>query len=251
MDWQIRIALIIAGIGVIGFIVFDYTRRKKIQAEKKRLIDKMRASAEHVDSLGFDANGVGTVRKSSEAIADDDLQETPKASPTEQMDLADFNDENDISDSENTANKDPEHVISLILKADTDCVYRGQDFMPLLLSQGLRHGEMGIFHRHSHSTSGKPGATLYSIANAINPGTFDIANIENFETPAFAFFMALPGPKDPIFAFDAMVKTIKLLKQELGGQILDETKSVYTEQTHQHKLDSLQEYLTKASLKQS
>ena len=46
-----------------------------------------------------------------------------------------------------------------------------------------------------------------------------------------------------------MVKTVKLLKQELGGQILDETKSVFTEQTYHHHKDVLQEYLTKSSIR--
>ena len=120
--------------------------------------------------------------------------------------------------------------------------------MPLFLSQGLRHGEMGIFHRYALK-GGKPAHLLYSLANAVKPGTFDIANIEKFSTPAFAFFMTLPGPQDPVAAYEGMVKTIRMLKQELGGQILDESKSVYTEQTHQHQVEQIKAYVTKKSLK--
>jgi len=58
----------------------------------------------------------------------------------------------------------------------------------------------------------------------------------------------VPGPKDPMIAYEGMVKTIKLLKQELDGQILDETKSVFTEQTYHHQKDVLQDYLTKKSI---
>ena len=279
MDWQIRIALIIAGIGLIGFIFYDYSRRKKIQNEKQRLIERMRASAGQLDSQGFDINGVGNVRKSEEetqtrstdngelnkvtentakvvtnqsiTIQDNSNQcettEVTKKSPTEQMDLSDLDEQSktDTIDSEATHDL----VISLILRALPEQVYQGKDFMPLLLSQGMRHGDMGIFHRHT-GNAGKVGKVIYSVANAINPGTFDINNIETFETPAFAFFMTLPGPAEPLFAFEGMVKTMRLLQQELGGQILDETRSVYTEQTHQHKLDMLQDYITKSSLKQ-
>lgn len=290
MDWQLRIALIVIGLLVIGFIIFDFNRRKKAQAEKQRLIDQMHAVASQVDSTGFDITGVGNVRKVSEPViseadinlpseqqapADNVIEKNinqpttdshnpvanppqkdappgtatkPKKAPTEQMSLNAELDNADL-DQANKPVVEPEMVISLILKAEEGESFKGKDFMPLLLSQGLRHGDMGIFHRHS-GAAGKPGPVMYSVANAIKPGTFNLTNIELFETPAFAFFMTIPGPSDAIAAFEGMVKTIKMLKQELGGQILDDSKSVYTEQTYQHQHESLRNYLTKASLKQ-
>ncbi|MET1253724.1 cell division protein ZipA [Aliikangiella maris] len=295
MDWQIRIALIVIGIMVIGYIVFDYRRRKYQSVEKEKLIQQMRESAQQVDSAGFDFTGVGNVRVadknqpdetmrvsdceeqtgvtvdevsdkntlrshsevlesnksksnasksySSESLTNvvsssDSIQkENEKNHLTEQMSM-------DVSDNSQLQTS-PELVMSLILRAQGDVVYAGKDFMPLLLSQGLRHGDMGIFHRHS-GAAGKPGPIMYSVANAINPGTFDIQNIETFTTPAFAFFMTVPGPVDPVKAYENMVNTVRLLKQELGGQILDETKSVFTEQTYQHQLEVLKAYLAKS-----
>ena len=288
MDWQIRIALIIVGAAVIAFIIYDFNRRKKDQIQKQRLIEKMRSSADQIDNLGFDYTGVGNVRKSSEkftagdsilnhdtseheqlnqsselsyqqpdgndAVVDDFRvkQSTKikpqknKLSPTEQLDLGVI----DKQSVEVDLNKNPDLVFSLILKAKEGETFKGGDFLPILLSQGLRHGDMGIFHRH-HGQVGKKPVVLYSVANAINPGTFDIKNIQTFATPAFAFFMTVPGPIDPMMAYEGMVKTIKLLKKELGGQVLDESKSVFTEQTYQHHKDRLQEYLIKSSLKKS
>ena len=274
MDWQLRIALIVIGILVIGYIVFDYNRRKKSNADKQRLIDQMHASADHVDSTGFDITGVGNARKAGEpglsefdeneqtnSLAETQIRKphrTTNPAPTEQLNLnavADTKQSSSVSqEKEQQAETveqesvEPELVISLILKAEAGDSFKGKDFMPLLLSQGLRHGDMGIFHRHS-GASGKPGPIMYSVANAINPGTFDLKNIEVFETPAFAFFMTLPGPIDAIASFEGMVKTIRLLKNELGGQILDQSKSVYTEQTYQHHRDSLREYVAKTSVK--
>lgn len=280
MDWQIRIALIVVGVLIIGYIVFDYQRRKKEQKEKQQLIRQMRQTAEQVDSAGFDFTGVGSARKSEsepvldnqndhsvkendkEAFDNDDIKnnsikvETKKTSvsakatvekrkiksaPTEQISL-------DVS-SQSTEITQPDLVFSLILRSQNEEGFLGRDFMPLLLSQGLRHGDMGIFHRHA-GASGKPGPIMYSVANAIKPGTFELNNIETFQTPAFAFFMTVPGPNDPLSAYENMVKTVRLLKDELGGQILDDSKSVYTEQTHQHQVDKLREYLTKASINQ-
>lgn len=252
MDWQLRIALAIVGLMVIGYIVYDFKRRKQAQADKKRLIEQMHESANQVDAKGFDFTGVGNVRPAGDSKSDISTQQSEvevKNAPEEQLNLDGVGEkETSQSKIEQPKFEQPELVISLILKADEDAVYRGKDFMPLLLSQGLRHGDLGIFHRHS-GASGKPGPVMYSVANAIKPGTFELNNIERFETPAFAFFVSLPGPTEPVAAFEGMVKTIRLLKSELGGQILDDTKSVYTEQTYQHQLDTIHEYVTKSSLR--
>jgi cell division protein ZipA len=306
MDWQIRLALLIIGIGVIGFIIYDYNRRKQAQKQTQKLIEQVKVAANQVDSLGFDINGVGSVRKTSnqtngdtvqtqsvvcatekltldvshhkttepmteaehqsdrqESIQqkiDQNLEAAVKAAPTEQLDLADFSEldssQSKSSNSVHQSNKKregsdgDEQVFALILQAPREQTYIGNDFMPIFLSQGLRHGDMDIFHRQPTQTkSGQANQrsnVLYSVANAINPGTFDIDNIESFATPAFAFFMTIPGPQDPLMAYDAMVKTLKLLKQELGGQILDQTKSVFTEQTQQYQRETIQAYLTKS-----
>lgn len=270
MDWQIRIALILVGLGVIAYIYFDYARRKKNEKHSQRLIEQMRTSAEQIDSQGFDFTGVGNVRKrnahgqieevSTRLDGSDinealnpiishpgqagELESAAKSAPTEQMSLDSWQD-ND----EKHSIEQPEQVISLILRADSDKPFKGSEFMPLFLSQGLRHGEMDIFHRFE-TTNGKKGPILYSVANAISPGTFELSGIELFSTPALAFFMTLPTQGvDPVLAFDAMVNTMRLLKSELGGQLLDETKSVYTDQTHQHKLDVIRTYRIKSAVR--
>ncbi len=314
MDWQIRIALIVVGLGLIGFILYDYQQRKKKQLEKQKLIEQMRQSAEQVDAAGFDFTGVGSVRRagyedyqettSAESLTEkraplvhpqsenqeyseslsvsesraeetiddfqikkDEVSEQHKptitekikqkqdaffshkknSQPTEQLGLnVDTHDEK----KDTTVPAQPELVFSLIIKAAEEQAYVGAEFMPILLSQGLRHGDMGIFHRHS-GAAGKPGPIMYSLANALKPGTFDLTDIERFSTPAFAIFMTVPGALDPVSAYENMVKTARLLQQELGGQILDETKSVFTEQTYQHHLDKLKDYLFKSSVKKN
>ncbi len=279
MDWDLRIALIVIGLAVIAFVIFDFNRRKKSAQQKQNLIKKMHEAASQVDSAGFDASGVGVARKKGEAIepsfgdepslgdepsfGNDESPLIENEIPTE-VKQKNNNKENIApvkkakletpkplsTDSQMSFDElvEPEMVCTLILKAKDDHLFKGKDFMPLFLSQGLRHGDMGIFHRFV-GQGGKPESLLYSLANAVKPGTFDIKNIEQFESPAFAFFMTLPGPNDPIAAYEGMYKTIKLLKEEMGGQILDESKSVYTEQTHQHQIELIKSYLAKRNLK--
>lgn len=280
MDWQLRIALLIIGIGLIGFIVFDYKRRKKSAIEKQKLIEQMHNTASSVDAAGFDHTGVGNVRKvnAEPTIGDESISQSAENEPlvaqiktsdnlssSSKVNVSNQHSESNSSEQAHaeTASKtevdrkeqqgeqlsfdevlEPELVFSLILKSKDEMPYKGSDFMPIFLSQGLRHGEMGIFHRYQ-SIKGKTGSLLYSVANAVKPGTFDLDDIEQFETPAFAFFMTLPGPADPVATYEAMVKTMRMMSEELGGQILDPTKSVYTEQTHQHQLEQVKAYCLK------
>lgn len=230
MDWQIRLGLIILGLAVLVYVLYDFQRKQKEQSQKQQLVEKMRNAAQQLDSQGFDFDGVGAVRKANIQSKIENVWDKAELNQTK----------------EKTDYSQPEQLISLILKAEQGKAYLGNNFMPLMLSQGLRLGEMDIFH--CYVSNRKKGNILYSVVNAVDPGTFDIKNIESFSTPALAFFMALPGSNDPIFAYNKMVNTIKLIQTELGGQILDASKSVYTEQTHQHQLDLLQDYVTKSAL---
>ncbi len=293
MDWQLRIALIIAGCALVGYVYYDYAKKKRLQKENEKLKKQFNNIAETVDSAGFDHVGVGTPRPASvesDQISQLQTKESARPHPKVQgstveqfidsslgdsinpnASVADPISENQEktsspnvqreptspeSESEesvilesaqaNNADKstnEPEKamVLSLILQAPQGTKFKGKDFLPLFLSQGLRHGEMGIFHRRARA--GKdPGPVLFSLANGIAPGTFEINNMENFETPALACFVTLPGPDDAQVAYNAMYKTCLLLQQELGGELLDESKSVYSKQTHNHRLDQIKDY---------
>lgn len=254
MDGQIRIALIIAGIFLLAFIYVDFKRRKKKQAQHEAMLEKFRQSAGSIDSEGFDITGVGKARN----VQDDEIDnaddadnqtkteaetenktETQTPKTPEQLNL-------DVQQPEVAAkylpkDTDPSLVICLLLQAKPSKEFIGKDFMPLFLSQGLRHGEMGIFHRYSgFNTQYK----LYSVANAIQPGTIDIKNIEKFSTPAFAFFVSLPGPQDPLSAYAAMVRSIEFLAKEFDAQVLDENKIAFDKQIQQAHIRMLQDYIS-------
>jgi len=297
MDWQIRIALIISGILLVSYIIFDFNRKKKIKKENEKLKKRFSQLKDQVDGAGFDIDGVGKPRSTSveklsqETEPQEQLQENLQDQAEDELQISDgfldksFEEQkpqlpdyelpanpvhepiepvitdtssdaakattpkNDLFESNSGSDsvvKEPELVLSLVLNADYGKTFTGKDFLPIFLSQGLRHGEMGIFHRYS-KTGASPGKVLFSLANGIAPGTFDIDNIQNFQTPALALFVTLPGPDDAQIAYDAMYKTIKLLRNELGGDIFDETQSKYTEQTHNHRFDQIQEFNRKQS----
>lgn len=110
--------------------------------------------------------------------------------------------------------------------------FSGPALLQNILESGLRFGDMDIFHRHE-SMSGN-GEVLFSMANAVRPGTFDLDAIDDFHTPAVSFFLGLPGPRHPKQAFDLMVAAARKLSSELNGELKDEQRSVITAQTIEH-----------------
>jgi cell division protein ZipA len=77
--------------------------------------------------------------------------------------------------------------------------------------------------------------SLYSVANAVKPGTFDLNKMESFHTPGITLFLALPSPGGkPMEAFDAMLLTARAIAEQLNGELRDENRSVMMGQTIEH-----------------
>ena len=111
-------------------------------------------------------------------------------------------------------------------------------------AQGLKFGDMGIFHREEKGTTER----LYSVANAVEPGTFDLSDLETLQTPGLTFFMQLPVPGDALEALDEMILSARTVAATLGGDVKDDTMSALTvEHMKQRIADFARKQLTNAN----
>lgn len=133
-------------------------------------------------------------------------------------------------------------VISVISRDEGG--FKGPALLQNILESGLRFGEMDIFHRHE-SMAGN-GEVLFSMANAVKPGVFDLDDIDHFSTRAVSFFLGLPGPRHPKQAFDVMVAAARKLAHELNGELKDDQRSVMTAQTIEHYRQRIVEFERRA-----
>ncbi len=117
----------------------------------------------------------------------------------------------------------PETVITVNIMAEKDAQFNGSDLLQELLTLGFKFGDMGVFHRYQNANG--QGERWFCLANAINPGTFDIDNMDAFSTPGLTLFMLLPGPQKPLEAFENMVVAANKLKAVLGGKLEDGSHS--------------------------
>jgi cell division protein ZipA len=124
----------------------------------------------------------------------------------------------------------PEDLILINVLAPREQPFTGTNLVDAFRANGLRYGDMNIFHRLDPVTR----ANQFSVANILEPGTFDMAEVEDFRTPGVCFFMRLPGPENPVDAFEDMHRVARDVAERLGGELKDERRSVLTGQTVEH-----------------
>ena len=124
-------------------------------------------------------------------------------------------------------------VLVLNVVARPDREISGVEMLQVLLANQLRFGDMAIFHRHLGADAGSP--VLFSVANLVNPGTFDLNRISEFSTRGLCFFMTLPSAAShSMQAFDQMLDAAQKVRMALDADLKDDNRSVMTAQTIEH-----------------
>lgn len=121
-------------------------------------------------------------------------------------------------------------VLNVVARPDREIA--GVDLLQVLLANQLRFGDMNIFHRHVDGVARSP--VLFSVANLVNPGTFDLNRISEFSTRGVCFFMTLPSVANNMQAFDKMLEAAQQVRIALDADLKDDNRSVMTAQTIEH-----------------
>ncbi|MFO8142316.1 MAG: cell division protein ZipA [Marinobacter sp.] len=118
--------------------------------------------------------------------------------------------------------------------------FEGAILKRLFEACGLELGDMDIYHRHEGSDTTSP--VQFSVANAVEPGTFQPKEMPTLSTPGISFFMSLPGPSNAMQAFEFMLETAQCVVRNMGGELKDERRSVMTPQTIEHCRQRIREF---------
>lgn len=130
------------------------------------------------------------------------------------------------------AKKQPQEEIFVIhVNAKPEQVFSGEKLLHSLTDLGLKHGAMNIFHRHQ--TAGKE-KVIFSVANAVQPGSFDVNDLASCETIGVSFFMMLPCAGSPMMNFSLMFNTAQQLADDLDGELVDEHRAPWTPATKEN-----------------
>lgn len=129
----------------------------------------------------------------------------------------------------------PEKFVVINVLADTS--FNGQALLETLLELNMTFGEMEIFHRLDGA-----GETQFSLANAVEPGSFNPGAMDELQTPGVTLFMHAHEVHDPLGIYDSMLEAAQTLALELGGELRDESRSVITTQTIDYCRQGIQDF---------
>lgn len=133
-----------------------------------------------------------------------------------------------------------DRIISLYVAAKSGAALHGPDIVVAAEKAGLTYGYMNIYHR---MVDGRPEAgPIFSVANILKPGSFEMASINEMETPAIAFFLTLPAPVSALEAWETMEPAAQRMAGLLDGVVLDEERSALGRQRVQHIREELRSY---------
>lgn len=221
-----RITLLLGGI-VLVLAIYLWERLKSRQRDAQRHWQEIELDVEdgHIDPLLRDANPFdegwqgGAIKAQRDGAVMDGSLEGLKG-------VVALSDDDIVDEDVMPASAD-EAVIVLSLMAREGMTFNGMQLLDAMELCGLSHGEMGIFH-YLELESGKP---LFSIANVLEPGSFDKDHMDELETPGLALFMRLPAPIDGEKALLTFVQQAKRLKEQLSGQLTDGQRRELTRET--------------------
>lgn len=229
--------VIIAAIGVVILVVIYLFGRPRREGHGRRWLPRRRDDSRIEPVIGDtaaagDAPGAAAPRQGeldmalqreldrlgATVAADRDGEPTPAAAPEPAAKPPD-----ELREGRRPHEFPVDRIVTLYVAAREGETFGGSDIVVAADKAGLRFGAMHIFHR---LVEGRPEAgPVFSMANMLKPGYFDMAHIGEVRTRGVTFFATLPGPVSALDAWDAMLPAAQRIAELLGGELLDEDRN--------------------------
>ena len=121
-------------------------------------------------------------------------------------------------------------VLTIITPGERDLA--GPVIREALTAFDLRPDGLGMFH-HYGNRRGPASEPVFSVANVLDPGVFDLAAMDELATPGLCLFLRRPGPLPATVAFDLMLDVGSRLSRALEAVLCDDQRCRLTVQATQ------------------
>lgn len=218
----LRIGILVAGLILIAAIIFFGRPKKPSQGRRVERGEPVPGTERTEPGLGDASPDYG-----SDAVTQPELGLPGGAAAAE-------------SDLGKRPTQDFDKIISLYVAARAGHTLRGEDIVVAAEKTGLVFGHMNVFHRlvEHHPEQGP----VFSMANILQPGSFDMTTIRELETPAIAYFLTLPAPLPALEAWEMMLPNVQRMAELLDGVVLDEGRNALGRQRIMHIREELRAY---------
>lgn len=236
---SLRWILLAAGIAfVIVIYLLGRSRHRRNHTMADDLEDELPAfAARSLDDLD---EGVGEVRIISRAEPDtsEDLAEELNAAdddyPAEKSN-AETAPENKTDD-----NNIQNDIVVLYILAKPGRTLVGSQINSSAQAMGLRFGEMNVFHYKSD------GRNVFSLANMLEPGSFDANTIHDLNTTGLTVFMQINGD-DPLDDLTEMLQRSYQLAGLLDARLCNHRREPLTEQDAENYRTQVRNFIANRS----
>lgn len=116
-------------------------------------------------------------------------------------------------------------ILALYVRPPDKHEFAGPAIVKAMNAVGLRYGDMKIFH-HFGAGELRTEIPLFSVASMVEPGYFDLEQVNKLSTPGLAMFLQLPGPLDGAVAFELFLNTAQRLAETLSADLYSAPKSL-------------------------
>ena len=134
-----------------------------------------------------------------------------------------------------------ELIVSLTIMARPGRRLSGAELEQAFAAEGLRYGEMRIFHHYGEGQE-RTLRPVFSAANVLKPGTFDLQELEAFSTPGITLFAQVPGELEGHASFETMLTVGRRLARRLDAILCDDTRNILTTQTINHLRERIADF---------
>lgn len=119
--------------------------------------------------------------------------------------------------------------------------FSGATLLDLFLERGLRYGHYNLFHYYTGEQT--EDDSLFSVANILNPGSFDLNQMNNLQTPGITMFLSMGALRgNAMEVFDLMLDTARAIATRLNGELRDDQRSVLTNQMIEHNRQRIRQF---------
>ncbi len=240
MDWNPAVGIPLIVLGAMALVLIYLFGRPKKPEQGERRPSKAQPGGERIEPVFGDA-----------AIGDPDAVAEPEQGELDVSLRAELDRLGSVVAGDNAAraasarsnvgtrpnDRQIERIVTLYVAARAGDMLVGSDIVVAAEKAGLEFGDMGIFHR---LVLGKNvDGPVFSMANMVKPGSFDMTQLDAVRTPGVTLFMTLPGPLRALDAWEMLLPTAQRLAELLDAQVLDEGRNALGRQRIAHIRDEL------------
>ena len=120
-------------------------------------------------------------------------------------------------------------VVVIWIFAQPGETFNGQQLLSVLTDNELTYSE-SVFRKLDPNTRRQ----RFTVANGVEPGTFDLSDVDTLATPRLVFLLRLASLHDPMPAFEDMLEVAQNVASALRGDIKDEHTNDLSGQTIEH-----------------